>query len=238
MNTSDIFTDDSFFSESILLNTQAMESEAVIQQVSSTNVDLKKYDEDSIFFQPLNSGRKSFQLENEDNQYDENSKIERPLFNEPKLHSSSDFSRSKMPSHNLNEKHLNSLHTTGNVNIVQKPSLCHPLNFSSQCTRQKNPTISKPNAKTVLDVPKVVGVSAKAIHQHLPQQHDGKSLLFCEESKPIEQPKGSPCKPLTSTPRKSKNDSSCCDLFGDDGDDDDLLCAIAEEVENRYGIVC
>ena len=221
-----------------------METEATVQKISVTNVELKKYDEDPIFCHPLSSGRKSFQLENEENQFNGNPKIERSIFNEPKSRSTTDFPRSKISSHNLNEKHMNRPHTTGNINVVQKPSLCHPLNFSSQHAQQKKSTTSKPSAntvsdvpkKTVLDVPKAVDISAKAIHQRLHEQHERKSFSHWDESKLIEQQKGSPCEPWTSTPRKSKIDSSCHDLFGDDGDDDDLLCAIAEEVESRYGI--
>jgi len=212
-----------------------METEAAGQQTSLKDAELTKHKKDSIFCHPISTSRKSFQLEDEDNQPNKTPETDRSLFSEAKSYSASDLSRCKISSHNPNEKHTNNPYAVGKNN-VQKPSLCHPLNFSSQCTQQKNSTTSKPSAKLVLDVTKV-GVSAKTIHQCLHQQHDTRSFSYSDETKLIEQSKEFSYKPWTSTPRKSKIDSSCCDLFGDDGDDDDLLCAIAEEVESRYGMI-
>ena len=226
-NTSDIFTDDSFFSDSILLNTQAMESEATVQ--------LEKYLKDSDCCQPLITKRKSFELENTTGT-SENLKE----------------TRSKTSSHNPNEKHIRdqsiyktvagcSPHKLINNNIVQKP-----VQFIKKPISSTGKVVSK-------DIPKVIEVSAKAIHQRLHQQHNEtmkkasvsaihykvSSKRIVDESNFMKRPNEVSLPACTSTPRKpvtNSINSSSCDLFGDDDDDDDLLCAIAEEVESKYGI--
>ena len=248
-NSSDLFTDNSMFDDSLLLSTQALEVEALTNKIPKAESELETKNRSSSLC--ANISRKSFDLDND---------LEE--FNSVNMsNTSSDQLGRFKGAHEMKVDELKVNNSSTSTSIIPIRNCNELLTGKISYPSAVKDSLATAKSKiAAIDVPKTVSVQNTAVRSAqttlftndntrklipMPQQQQPVSFTAANSmhQKPLERT-ASPVfvKPSNSSYSKHKTpiqepvvprkEAHSNDLFDDD--EDDLLCAVAEEVESKY----